>query len=170
MNEIVSNWRLSGVFQAQSGIPFFIISSTCNVPSQFSEACLPALLSGAKPFAQSKSNFNVNNPLLNVNSFEPPTAFNFYAGSGPRIANFRQFGYNNMDLGLSKRFAVGERVQFELRGDAFNAMNWHHFNGVGTYSASPTAFSNDVASPTFGVWNGTVTNPRNLQVQGRINF
>ena len=55
-------------------------------------------------------NFNVNNPLLNVNSFEPPTSFNFYAGSGPRIATFRQFGYNNIDLGLSKRFAVGKQT------------------------------------------------------------
>ncbi len=170
VNMLVANWRVSGVFQAQSGIPFFIVSSTCNVPSQFSEACLPALLPGAKPFAQSKSGFNVNNPLLNVNSFEPPTAFNFYAGSGPRVANFRQFGYNNIDFGLSKTFAIGERVTFELRGDAFNLMNWHHFNGVGTYNASTTAFSNDVASPTFGEWNGTVTNPRNLQVQGRISF
>ena len=171
MNEVVGGWKLSGVVQAQGGIPFFIISSSCNVPSQFREACLPALLPGANPFAQPKgSHFNVNSPLLNVNSFEPVTAFNFYAGNGPRVQNFRQFGYNNVDLGLEKRFPITERVQLSLRGDAFNVLNSHHFNGVGAYGSSNFAFNNDVASPTFGEWNGTVTNPRNMQVSGRISF
>jgi hypothetical protein len=27
-----------------------------------------------------------------------------------------------------------------------------------------------VASPTFGMWNGSVTRPRNIQVSGRISF
>ena len=85
LNQVVGNWRLSGVLQAQSGIPFYIISSTCNVPSQFQMECLPALLGGANPFAQSKSHFNAADPLLNVNSFEPVSSFNFYSGAGPRV-------------------------------------------------------------------------------------
>jgi hypothetical protein len=27
-----------------------------------------------------------------------------------------------------------------------------------------------VASPSFGMWNGSVTRPRNIQVSGRVTF
>jgi hypothetical protein len=32
------------------------------------------------------------------------------------------------------------------------------------------AFVTDVARPAFGTWNGNVTNPRNIQLSGRIDF
>jgi len=165
---------LNGVYRVQSGIPFQISSSTCNVPSQFVDFCSPALLPDADPFLQSPSHFDPSKPVLNVNAFEPSSGFDFYTGKGPRVQNFRQPGYSDFDIGLKKLIHITERFTFELRGDAFNVFNAHHFNSVGAFIQSSglggSAFNTDVASQDFGMWNGGVSSPRNIQVSGRISF
>ena len=104
--------------------------------------------------------------------FEPVSDFNFFGGYGPRADNFRQPGYTNQDLALEKIISFSERVAIHLRGEFFNAWNWHYFNGVGNNNVGPAsvAFVTDLASPGFGTWNGLVTNPRNIQVSGRVTF
>lgn len=174
LSAILGNWALNGVFRVQSGIPFQISSSFCNVPAQLNNFCAPALLSGASPFLQSPTHFDPSQPVLNVNSFEPASSFNFYTGKGPRVQGFRQPGYSDFDIGLEKSVHITERFKFQLRGDAFNVFNQHHFNNVGTFLLSGgtggSAFNTDVASPDFGKWNGVVTSPRNIQVSARISF
>ena len=170
LSKLVGDWELSNVFTAESGLPLYIRSSACNIPGQFQMSCVPALLSGKNPFAQPKSSLDVNNPLLDVNAFESLSSFNFYQGQGPRISNFRQPGYTDQDLALARRIAVTERLSFSVRADFFNSWNWHHFNCVGTSTCGGLAFVDDLASPAFGKWNGGVTNPRNIQLTGRINF
>jgi hypothetical protein len=174
-NFVIGGWTVNGVYRAQSGIPFQITSSSCNVPSQLRALCFPGLLSGAKPFAQSLGSIDVSKPYLNVNAFQSVDSFNFYTGDGPRVQNFRQPGYSDFDFGLQKIFHLGERFTFQLRADAFNVLNAHHFNSVGVSlqggGVGGSAFNTDIASGAqFGVWNGLVTLPRNLQVSGRISF
>lgn len=177
LDAIAGGWTINGVFRAQSGIPFQIFSSTCLSPTisgPVSAACLPGLLPGASPYAQSLGHIDVSNPLLDSHSFESPDSFEFYTGSGPRVENFRQPGYSDFDMGLQKLVHITERVTFQLRGDAFNIFNAHHFNTVGISIQSSglggSAFDTDVASGTFGMWNGAVTSPRNIQVSARISF
>jgi hypothetical protein len=133
-------------------------------------SCVPALLPGKSPFAQPEGGLNPNVPLLTANAFESGNGFNFYQGQGPRVENFRQPGYTNQDFALEKKIAFKERVSFNLRAEFFNTWNWHHFNCVGSTICSNAAFVTDVASPAFGTWNGSVTNPRNIQFSGRISF
>jgi hypothetical protein len=174
MNAALGGWTFNGVYRAQSGIPFQISSSRCNVPSQFVNFCSPALLSGQSPFLQSPSHFDPSKPVLNVAAFEPASSFNFYTGAGPRVQNFRQPGFSDFDIGLGKSLHITERFTFQLRGDAFNVFNAHHFNSVGafiqSYGNGGSAFVTDVASPNFGTWNGGVSSPRNVQVSGRVSF
>lgn len=178
LSAIFGNWVLNGVFRIQSGIPFQISSSACSIPSQFVSFCSPGLLPGASPFLQSPSHFDPSQPVLNSAAFESAALFedvnNLYAGKGPRVQSFRQPGYSDFDFGLQKSIQITERFKFQLRGDAFNIFNQHHFNNVGTFLLSGgtggSAFNTDVASPEFGNWNGTVTSPRNIQVSGRISF
>jgi hypothetical protein len=73
-------------------------------------------------------------------------------------------------LALARDIALAEKVSVHLRADFFNAWNWHHFNCVGTDTCGSLAFTNDLASPAFGMWNGGVTNPRNIQVSARVTF
>ena len=102
LNHVVGGWQLSTVFRATSGIPFFFRSGNCNVPGQFRAGCIPAIKSGANPFAQDKGSFDPNNPLFDAGAFEPADSFNFYFGQGARISNVRAFGYHNQDIGYLK--------------------------------------------------------------------
>jgi hypothetical protein len=174
LSAVTGGWTFNGVYRVQSGIPFQIFNSNCNIPSQLRAVCVPGLLPGASPFTQSMNNVDVSKPIFDVASFESADSFNFYTGNGPRVQNFRQPGYSDFDIGLQKLVHVTERVTFQVRGDAFNVLNAHHFNTVGTSlqggGVGVSAFDNDIASPTFGSWNGAVTSPRNIQVSGRISF
>ncbi len=46
-NRFVGNWSFSGVFRAQSGIPYQITSSSCNVPSELQASCYPRVVTGS---------------------------------------------------------------------------------------------------------------------------
>ncbi len=177
VNKAVGGWQMSTLFRASSGIPFFFRSGTCAVPGQFSAGCIPAILRGANPFAQSRSNFDPNKPLFNVNAFEPVSSFTLptnpstplYYGVGPRISNLRGFGYHNQSLAFIKDTKLTERLNIEIRAEIFNLWNWHIFTAQGNQFAA-SAFTTDIASSDFGRWNGNVTDPRNIQVGARLTF
>ena len=165
VNALVGGWRASGIVRLNSGTPFAITNSACSIPGQFRMGCLPAQ-TGTDPFAQDKNNFNVDQPLLNVNAFESVDSFKFYPGqgyyygSGSRTTNFRGFNYHNVDFSLFKGFRITEGTRLEVRGDFFNVFNFHVLRG----------FDTDVASPSFGMWNGGVTAPRYVQLGARFAF
>ena len=161
LDAVAGGWEVTGIFHANSGQPLAFRSGYCNVPGQFAAACIPSILPGANVYAQSQSSFNPNTPLFNVNAFQPVDTFNFNFGEGPRVSNVRGFGYTNLDFGITKTIRYRERYAIEIRGEAFNVLNEHSFQ---------SNFTTDINSPGFGLWNGTVTAPRNLQVGGKITF
>jgi hypothetical protein len=168
---VIGGWQVSTLFRYTSGIPFFFRSSFCNVPSQFRAGCIPALKSGATPFLQDKGSFDpAKGPLFDKNAFEPVSAFNFYWGTGDRVSDVRGFGYHNQDISLIKNTSLGGRVNLQLRIEAFNVWNWHIFSANGDAHSGWSAFNTDLASPDFGKWNGTVSNPRNVQAAVRLEF
>jgi hypothetical protein len=170
LDKIVSGWEVSSVFRATSGIPFFFRSGTCNVPGEFRVACIPALVEGQSPWAQDKGNFDPNQPLFNRDAFEPQGAFTSfgYYGQGPRISNLRGFPFYNQNIGLIKNTRITESLRFQIRAEFFNVWNWHAFATSGTWGFN--VFSTDVSSGDFGIWNGGVSQPRNIQVGARLEF
>ena len=159
-NAILGGWRVSSVFRTNSGIPFLFRSGSCTVPDQFRVSCIPAVLPGADPFAQDKDSFSPDRPLLNASAFEPVDSFNFYHGAGARVSNLRGFGYYNHDLAVFKNIQIKEGWALQLRGEFFNAWNWHSLRD----------FDTDLASPSFGSWTGGVSDPRNIQVGAKLTF
>ncbi len=169
VDRVFGGWKVSGTFRASGGVPFFFRSSGfCNVPAQFRVGCIPAIKPGANPFAQDKSNFDPNKPFFNKDAFETIDSFNFYYGSRPRMTDLRGFGYHNVDFSLMKETRITETVRFEVRAEFFNLFNGHISNVSGTWGDG--AFTNDLASPNFGLWNGAVSDPRKVQVGARISF
>jgi hypothetical protein len=163
INHIVGGWKMSNILRFSSGTPFAFGSSFCNVPGQFAVSCIPGVLPGESPWAQDKSHFDPSSPLVDIAAFEPKERFGSgtYFGSGARITNYRGFGYRNHDFALSKDIRITERVNFQLRAEAFNLWNNHTLTG----------FNTDINSRSFGEWNkGAVTPPRNIQIAGRITF
>lgn len=72
---------------------------------------------------------------------------------------FRGPGYVEIDATLSKTFRLTERLQFQLRGDAFNLLNRVNLNG-------PIL---DLSSATFGQSTSALS-PRQFQVAARLDF
>jgi len=169
-NAVFGGWQISTVFRYSTGIPFFFRSSFCNVPGQFRAGCIPALKAGANPFLQDMGSFDPGKgPLLDKNAFESVDAFNFYYGTGARVTSLRSPNYRNQDLTLVKNTSLGRGMNLQLRIEAFNLWNWHSFVSSGQFSGG-VAFNTDLASPDFGKWNGTVTNPRVVQLAARFEF
>jgi hypothetical protein len=80
-------------------------------------------------------------------------------GNSPR--NFlRNPSFFNIDASLHKAFAITERLNFQLRGEAFNLLNNVHLNQPG---------ANASAASSFGVITGA-GDPRILQLGARISF
>jgi hypothetical protein len=177
VNGFAGGWSISSVFRISSGAPFFFRSTYCNVPGEFAAICLPGILPGANPWLQSKSGFDPGKldasgnpiPLFNVNSFENYNNFNFYLGQGPRVSNLRGFGYHNHDVGLIKDIRIKEKATLQIRAEFFNIWNWHTFNCT-TQCWGDNGFDNSVGDTLFGIWNGDVSNPRNIQAVARITF
>ncbi len=162
VNGLIGGWKLSSIFRANSGSPLIFRNyNQCNVPGQFSAACIPAVLPGANPWAQDKGSFDPSQPLLNINAFEPADSFNNYFGVGPKVSNLRGFGYTNQDVSITRTFPIKEHINFQLRADAFNIWNWHHFGNT---------IDTDISSPAFGMINGSASSPRYIQIVGKINF
>jgi len=173
LQKLVGGWELSTIFRASSGLPLFFRSSTfCNIPSQFAMSCVPGILPGASPFLSNNSFSHLNSslPIFNPSAFEPVSAFNFYGGAGSEVTNFRGPGFHNQDIALIKNMQITERVTAQIRAEFFNAWNWHTFNCPGGVSGGCMAFDNDISSPTFGMWNGNVTDPRDIQLAARLTF
>jgi hypothetical protein len=108
-------------------------------------------------------------PYLNNNFFADPNpnpnltqAF----GQLSRVTGFRMPWYFNEDVNLAKRFNFTESVFIELRADAFNIANRHIFAEPFNLNPSP----GNTATTNFGFVNGTVDNPRTVQLEIRLQF
>lgn len=164
VNRLAGGWQLSTIFRIQNGTPFVFTSGYCNIPSQFAMSCYPGILPGSQPFAASKSGYDPNsglNPLFGASSFQPTNTFNFNSGAGAPVSNVRGYGYHNEDLAVTDNVQITERLRAQLRFEFFNMWNWHVLG---------SNFVTDVSSPSFGDWNGGVSNPRNIQMGVKFTF
>ena len=143
-------------------------SATCrarSAPDAFPRSPTPGRCSRRTRAASTRR----KGPLFNKNAFEPVSAFNFYYGQGNRIEeSVRAFGYHNQDLSFIKNTRMAGSTNLQIRFEIFNLWNWHMFSNPGQFGG--LAFNNDLASPDFGKWNGSVTEPRTMQLAARIEF
>jgi hypothetical protein len=77
-------------------------------------------------------------------------------------------------MGIGKSFALGERVQFKLNGDFFNAFNHHQYAiGTGALIGSGTgggsAINNSITSTTAGQITAASAS-RIIQLSGKLVF
>jgi hypothetical protein len=91
-------------------------------------------------------------------------------GYGKAVSTVYGPSYQDWDVALSKNTRITERVNLKFTANFFNLFNNHYFVNQG--NGPGNAFNTDVAATgnTFGQWNLTVSNPRNIQVAGRIEF
>ena len=113
------NWRLSALYQAQSGFPFTIsvFGDTANAGTLLGENPIRANYTGQPVF---NSNTGTADAWFNPAAFSTPAAFTF--GNVGRNSVYGP-GLQTLDLALQREFAVTETVKFQIRAEAFNALN-----------------------------------------------
>jgi Carboxypeptidase regulatory-like domain len=172
----LNDWQLSGVYRYATGLPYNVMFNVANLPAynltgtQTIEGARIALLkdlgsgSSIDPYQQ-----------FDVTAFAVPGVGSTSFESGRNYLH--RAPINSVDLSLSKRFHVKERAEFELRLDAFNALNHTQFNDVNsTLDFAADLSPGNLASPTarnrftgFGAIT-SVRLPRNLQWSARFQF
>jgi hypothetical protein len=177
---LLNDWQISGAYRYMSGTPYTInfsipgisaanlTGSDGNNNARVIVTCDPGKGSSGDPYSQ-----------LNQSCFAPPQP----GSLGDESARYFVHGppVNNVNLSLSKSFRLGERVRFEVRLDAFNALNhtlWRGVNNSVSFASlsDPTvtnlpydADGNLVRQNGFGTING-VRPPRQLQLVTRLSF
>src|SRR6188474_508988 len=116
---VTRNWRLSAVFQAQSGFPLTIsvFGDTANAGTLLGENPIRANYTGQPVFGPGT---RTADRWFNTAAFTSPAAFTF--GDVGRNTVYGP-GRQTLDLALQREFSITEQVKFQVRAEAFNALN-----------------------------------------------
>jgi hypothetical protein len=151
LHYLVRDWQLSGIFSAQTGQPFTVTSSTD--PSGTNTTARPnRLRDGSLPSDQRDINH-----WFDLTAFTTPTCACF-GNSGRNI--LRGPGFMDLDFGVSRNFAIGERIRIEFRAESFNLMNHPNFGIPGMAIGNQTA----------GVISTVVNPERQNQLAMKLRF
>jgi hypothetical protein len=138
LNGVIGGWRLTGNFNAESGLPLGISGPCDNLQQEEADDLCRVNVVGNPGFSGSRSKSQKIADWINPAAFEPvfgsdqsfwanynsadPRAW-LFAKSGPLLPNFRGPGFWNLDSSLGKEFHFTEHKYFEFRWDMFNALN-----------------------------------------------
>ncbi|MGA3210965.1 MAG: carboxypeptidase-like regulatory domain-containing protein [Terriglobales bacterium] len=177
---IVGGWKVVPLFHYDYGQPFSFYSSNCTtfaVAPRLREGCVPGVIGGQTVQLHGRNGFNPKSggTYLNVNAFEPASAFTQFGYTGTGSAETSIYGpsWKNFDMSLAKETKIAEKVTFKFAANFFNFVNNHSLinSTNGNVNNGPeVSFVTDVANPQFGQWNGGVSAPRTIQFSGRLEF
>lgn len=155
-NLVTRGWRLSAIYQAQSGFPFTIsvFGDTANAGTLLGENPIRANYTGQPVFGEGT---RTAERWFNPAAFATPAAFTF--GDVGRNTVYGP-GRQTLDLALQREFTVTEEIKLQIRAEAFNALNQ-------TNLGTPNRFVN---TPQFGTITEAATPGREIQFGVRLSF
>lgn len=145
----IGGWSMQGIYQYQTGAPInwgnvLHIGDIKDIPLSSSERSVERWINTA--------DFNkvpAEQLLWNVRTFPL------------RLNGVRQYGFNQWDLSVFKNFAITERIRFQLRAEAQNALNHAMFNPP---NVAPT-------NTLFGQVTATqFPEARRITIAGKLSF
>src|SRR6185312_4073888 len=148
---VAGDWQLSPIFSAHSGQFFTVTTGVDNALTG---------IGGQRPNQLSSDTSCRGTQSINcwmaLSAFQAPTAGSFgNLGYGNLVGP----GFFEVDVAVSKRFAIRERQNIEIRGEAFNVQNKANF-------LNPTAAMN---SSNFGKIQTDIS-PRIMQFAVKYVF
>ena len=154
VKQALGGWQVSGILSSATGQPIIISEGTVENTSRPD-------VTGANPV---NSNYTSTLQYLNKTAF---VAVPISQASGLPVrpgtigrGAVRGPGYWNLDLSLGKNFKITEKVQFQIRMDAFNSLNHTNLSGFA---------STDVLNANFGRFTNT-RGARVAQLNGRLSW
>ena len=165
---LLGGWQLSTIFRYSSGIPFYFRSSYCNVPGQFRAACIPVderehLRAGLRQPRRDPADLQPGRVrvagrlqlLLRQRRRGSPATASPATATGPLAHQEHQAVQGRQPAAPASRPST---CGTGTTGTA-NSTQW-----------GGNAFNTDVNSADFGLWNGSVTSPRVIQLAARLEF
>jgi hypothetical protein len=160
-SRVIGGWQANVFLQAHTGTPMEFVMSNATDES-------------GGPFQRPNCAGNVNpvssNPTihqwLNPAVFTVP-AIGTFGNCGRDLGHGPKFVETNMSLFKNFTFKtpLNENTTFQLRGEAFNALN--HANFALPNTAVPTTPG---SNNNFGVITGTISHPRMMTVSAHLTF
>jgi hypothetical protein len=154
VNGFIGGWSMQGIVSLRSG-NYVTPEDSVNVSNSGNTrpdvTCDPNGFSHANKAAAATQWFNTA-------CFAQPAQYTF-GDSGVGIIETP--GYSDFDLAFQKRFAIGEKLGLQFRGELFNA-----FNHTNLGAPSVGAFG----TPSFGTINSIVGTAREIQLGLRFDF
>jgi hypothetical protein len=160
---IVGDWQLSGILSRFSGLPFTVgTSSAINAGGQGTSA------SQINPSVKILGGHDSADPYFDDSAFaNPPGGVLGTTGRDLLIGP----GLFQLNASISRIFLLkGEKLKFQLTGEAFNLTNTVTFSNPGGSCCATTLSSGAINYNGFGVITGTASTQRYLQVGGYLRF
>jgi hypothetical protein len=163
LNVIAGNWEVDLIERVLSGFPVFVVDSNNQSGVFFQQNASnqnrPDMTCSPKSGAQSLGHW------FNTSCFVPAAVGEL--GNAPR-APVNGPDFVNTDFSLIKHFPLPyEGMRFDFRAEFFNLFNHAQF---GTPSSDIAEGVGGTPSPSFGVINSTVGNPRVIQFALKLIF
>jgi hypothetical protein len=162
LNELIGNWRLSGVARWTSGLPFSVISGA-GWGTNWDEKSGMIQTGPIQTHTHIDSNGVAQvfaNPAQALENLRNP-----YPGEAGQRNNFRGDGYFGVDASLSKSWKPFERGDLRVSWEVFNVTNSVRFD------VNPlTSLQNMTTSGELGAYSATLTKPRVQQFSLRYSF
>jgi hypothetical protein len=160
VDSVIGGWQASGTFVLSSGFPF---TPTIDGNNSFSQAgdWYPNVIGNSRPSHRS------------INQWFDPTAFALPAAGtfgNMRRNSLHSPGIDVVNLSAGKSFALGDRINLQIRADTTNAFNHPSF-GLPNLSLEPsggTGADSFVGSATN--ITSTTVGGRTMQLNARISF
>ena len=162
VGQVIGGFQVGFILTYESGTPLGITQNGSPLGNP-GEVNRPNINPGVK--LVSHNTHPIGRDRLTTSSF-PAGAFSevgqFELGDAQRnYSELRGPGYYDEDLNIRKSFSLGERAQFYIQADFFNALNRTFFNSPDT----------NISNGTFGTpGTGQSNTQRQGQIQGKITF
>ena len=174
---LIGGWQISGTYTAQSGTPIPLLATNrLGIGNQVQRASLRAGQDPALDYGTARDNVRNGGTWFNTAAFfnandeitacpgapagDDRSKCFVFGNSSRTLGSVRRDRYYNLDAVMGKTFRLTEKVNFEFRGEFFNAFNRVVF-------ATPT---NNVNAADFGKITNILTQPRRVQLAARITF
>ena len=178
LKQALGGWSFAGISSYRSGFPVNIFAGprfgiSDSIAVQGSAAVDRPNVAGQIASFKPEPAGSVGSPsalgTTLVNGVKISTFAANLGLSQPLLGNYGSLGRNalrlngqtNFDWNVYKNFRFREKVNFQFRGEFYNAFNMKAFQGFA---------SSTITSPNFGVYNTLSQNPRLVQLALRVIF
>ncbi len=166
-DEVVGGWKASTIMSFHTGFPVTVNSNAAYSTAVNARASRANHLRKLKVVGRTETNWFGTDPSAQTCAAGSDNGTCAYSGESATsfgnasVGSERAPSYQQVDLALSKDFAITEGTHFEFRSDFLNAFNM--------VSLAPPA-NNASPGNGFGQISNTVNEPRNIQLALKVVF